>query len=308
MTDARAELLELIDGARALVEWYEETGSDGVPSELSASEALALLDRSAKPARAPQPTGSISGGTFQGLRTSAPVTAPARAAAPTPPAPPAPQPSPQQAPPPPPIAPAPSTQAVLTEPERRQRLATLNDGEVRGCTKCGLSATRTQTVFARGNPMSDLVFVGEGPGADEDRLGEPFVGKAGQLLDKMITAMGYAPGDVYICNVVKCRPPENRKPEPAEMAACLPYLHEQLAVIRPKAIVALGATAVQGLLGAAEGITRMRGTWKIYRGSIPIMPTFHPAYLLRDPTKKADVWSDLQQVMKQLGKPLPKRS
>jgi uracil-DNA glycosylase family 4 len=306
MNDPRAELIELIDGARALVEWFEETGSDGVPSELSASEALALLDRATRPAaRAPKGNEPISGGTFQGIRTSAPTQA--RPAAPVATAAPVAAAPAQAHQAPPPIAPSPATLAPLGEAERRQRLATLNDGEVRGCTKCGLSATRTQTVFARGNPMAELVFVGEGPGADEDRLGEPFVGKAGQLLDKMITAMGYAPADVYICNVVKCRPPENRKPEPAEMAACLPYLHEQLAVIRPRAIVALGATAVQGLLGAAEGITRMRGTWKIYRGSIPIMPTFHPAYLLRDPTKKADVWSDLQQVMKQLGKTLPKR-
>ena len=128
-----------------------------------------------------------------------------------------------------------------------------------------------------------------------------------ELLDRMIVAMGYARDDVYICNVVKCRPPENRKPEPNEMASCLPYLHEQLANVKPRAIVALGATAVQGLIGAAEGITRMRGNWKLYRGSIPVMPTFHPAYLLREPTKKADVWNDLQAVMKQLGKPLPKR-
>jgi len=315
MSDPRAELLDLVESARALVEWYEETGSDGVLSDKSATEALALLDRRASPAaRAPKGLQPISGGTFQGIRAPAQprpqVAAPVSVEGPTHAAEAAIVPSAAhtKASSHAVLAPlATSTEAALGEPERRTRLAVTSD-EVRGCTKCDLSATRTQTVFARGNPMAELVFVGEGPGADEDRLGEPFVGKAGQLLDKMIVAMGYAPADVYICNVVKCRPPDNRKPEPNEMASCMPYLHEQLSVIRPRAIVALGATAVQGLIGAAEGITRMRGTWKIYRGSIPVMPTFHPAYLLRDPTKKADVWSDLQAVMKQLGRTLPKRS
>jgi len=190
--------------------------------------------------------------------------------------------------------------------ERRASLAVLAQA-VSTCTACGLAASRTQTVFARGNPAADLCFIGEGPGADEDRLGDPFVGKAGQLLDKMIGAMGYARDDVYVANVVKCRPPDNRKPEPAEMATCLPHLHAQLAIVQPRVIVALGGTAVQGLLGASEGITRLRGTWKLYRGTIPVMPTFHPAYLLRDPSKKAEVWADLQAVMKQLGKTLPKR-
>jgi DNA polymerase len=128
----------------------------------------------------------------------------------------------------------------------------------------------------------------------------PFVGAAGQLLDRMIRAMGHEPEDVYIANIVKCRPPNNRKPEPEEMEVCIPYLHEQLELVAPKVIVALGATAVQGLLGTRVGITRLRGTWKLYRGRIPVMPTFHPAYLLRQAEKKRDVWSDLQQVMKRL--------
>lgn len=181
------------------------------------------------------------------------------------------------------------------------RLALLAE-EVRPCTKCVLGETRTQTVFARGNPFAEVCFVGEGPGADEDAQGEPFVGRAGQLLDKMIAAMGYHRDDVYICNVVKCRPPNNRKPEPSEMEACSPYLRDQLALVKPKVIVALGATAVTGLTGSTEGITRMRGKWKLYKGTIPIMPTFHPAYLLRDPSKKRDAWHDLQEVMKHLGK------
>jgi DNA polymerase len=142
---------------------------------------------------------------------------------------------------------------------------------------------------------------------DEDQQGEPFVGAAGQLLDKMIVAMGYRRDQVYICNIVKCRPPGNRKPEPAEMAACTPYLTAQLGIVKPRVIVALGATAVQGLIGTTEGITRLRGTWKLYKGTIPIMPTFHPAYLLRQPTAKRDVWKDLKEVMRFLGKPVPER-
>ena len=188
--------------------------------------------------------------------------------------------------------------------DRRMRLAVLAE-EVRPCTKCPLCEARTQTVFARGNPFAELCFVGEGPGADEDAQGEPFVGRAGQLLDKMITAMGYRRDDVYICNIVKCRPPNNRKPEPSEMEACFPYLRDQLALVKPKAIVALGGTAVTGLTGSTEGITRLRGKWKLYKGTILIMPTFHPAYLLRDPSKKREAWHDLQEVMKHLGKAPP---
>ena len=191
-----------------------------------------------------------------------------------------------------------------TPEERRIKLAVLSD-EAQACTRCGLHATRTQAVFARGNPASELCFVGEGPGADEDAQGFPFVGQAGQLLDKMIAAMGYGRDDVYICNIVKCRPPENRKPEPNETASCHPFLTAQLALIKPKAIVALGATAVQGLTGVGEGITRLRGKWKLYKGSTPIMPTFHPAYLLRQPAAKREVWSDLQEVMRFLGKSPP---
>jgi DNA polymerase len=160
-------------------------------------------------------------------------------------------------------------------------------------------------VFARGNPFAELCFVGEGPGADEDMIGEPFVGAAGQLLDKMIVAMGYQREEVYICNIIKCRPPKNRKPEPNEMASCLPYVTSQLALIKPKVIVALGATAVQGLIDTTEGITRLRGKWKLYKGMTPIMPTFHPAYLLRNPAAKREVWSDLQEVMRHLGKSPP---
>ena len=142
---------------------------------------------------------------------------------------------------------------------------------------------------------ADLVFVGEAPGADEDAQGEPFVGRAGQLLTKMIEAMGYARGDVYICNVLKCRPPGNRNPEPDEVAACEPFLKKQLGAIRPRMIVALGKFAVQCLLRDDSPISRLRGNFRTYEG-IPLMPTFHPAYLLRDPSKKKLAWQDLKDV------------
>jgi uracil-DNA glycosylase len=169
------------------------------------------------------------------------------------------------------------------------------------CSRCKLCKGRTQIVFGTGNPKAELVFVGEGPGADEDAQGVPFVGKAGQLLTKMIEAMGFSRDDVYICNVVKCRPPNNRNPEPDEIAACEPFLIAQLHSIQPKVIVALGKFAAQTLLRDSTPITRLRGQWREYAG-IPLMPTFHPAYLLRSPQEKKKAWLDLQQVMKVFGK------
>lgn len=183
--------------------------------------------------------------------------------------------------------------------------------EVQACTKCALAATRTNTVFSRGNPEAKLVFIGEAPGADEDAQGLPFVGRAGQLLDKMIGAMGLDPAkDVYVCNIIKCRPPGNRRPEPEETASCIPYLHEQLAVLDPKVIVLLGNTAVAGVLGTKLGITKVRGQWKLYKGRIPVMPTYHPSYLIRPSAQqveaKKQAWEDLQAVMKELGLPAKK--
>jgi DNA polymerase len=183
-------------------------------------------------------------------------------------------------------------------------------GDVATCTQCRLAPTRTQTVFSRGNPGAKLAFVGEAPGADEDAQGLPFVGRAGQLLDKMIAAMGLSPErDVYICNIVKCRPPDNRRPEPDEIASCIPYLHEQLALVQPKVIVALGNTAVGALLGTKMGITKIRGQWKLYKGLTPVMPTYHPSYLIRPSAQQAEAkrqaWEDLQAVMKEMGLALP---
>jgi uracil-DNA glycosylase len=163
------------------------------------------------------------------------------------------------------------------------------------CQRCKLAPLRTKLVFGVGNPNAHLVFVGEAPGADEDAQGEPFVGKAGQLLTKMIEAMGYARQDVYICNILKCRPPGNRNPEPDEIEKCEPFLKAQLAALRPRVIVALGKFAAQCLLRDDTPISRLRGNFRSYEG-IQLMPTFHPAYLLRDPSKKKDAWADLKAV------------
>jgi DNA polymerase len=163
------------------------------------------------------------------------------------------------------------------------------------CQRCKLAPLRTNLVFGVGNPNAHLVFVGEAPGADEDAQGEPFVGKAGQLLTKMIEAMGYARADVYICNILKCRPPGNRNPEPDEIAKCEPFLKAQLGALRPRMIVALGKFAAQCLLRDDAPISRLRGNFRTYEG-IQLMPTFHPAYLLRDPSKKKEAWSDLKAV------------
>ena len=172
--------------------------------------------------------------------------------------------------------------------------------DIGDCTRCRLHKKRTHIVFADGNPKADLVFVGEGPGADEDATGIPFVGRAGKLLTQMIQAMGLQREDVYICNVVKCRPPENRQPEPDEVTTCSPYLVRQLEVVNPKVIVCLGATAAQTLLETTTGISKFRGQWLDFRGK-KLLATYHPAYLLRNPAAKSEVWKDLQKVMAELG-------
>jgi uracil-DNA glycosylase len=298
MTEAEAdplvELRELSAALRAHAEWLLATGATGierstlaqVPEAEPARIERAPAARPDTPHRAPVKSSpgisKFSPGTPHAARpvAPAPIVAPppVRAAGPTP----------------------------LDAEEQRRRLDVLSDS-IKGCTKCALHAGRTQTVFARGSGASGLCFVGEGPGADEDQQGFPFVGKAGQLLDKMIGAMGFSRDEVYVCNIVKCRPPNNRKPEPEEMTTCMPYLVEQLAILQPQVIVALGATAVQGLFGTNEGITRLRGRWKLYQGQVPVMPTFHPAFLLRDPERKKEVWDDLQAVLRQMGRTVPPR-
>ena len=182
-------------------------------------------------------------------------------------------------------------------------LAALRE-ELGDCHRCRLGATRTNLVFGVGNPAARLVFVGEAPGGDEDQQGIPFVGEAGQLLTKIIQAMGFRRDEVYICNVLKCRPPQNRNPQPDEIEQCHPFLLRQLRAIGPEVIVALGTFAAQTLLRTKEPISRLRGVFHDYHG-IPLMPTFHPAYLLRNAGMKREVWEDMQKVMKRLGKEAP---
>jgi uracil-DNA glycosylase family 4 len=274
-TDPRAELAEIAASLRAYVEWQKETGASGFPRRGKGVPVQAMTAATSAPA----------------TRTATTTATPTATATPTPT--------------------ATLTPTQTPSLDRHIRLPALAL-EVSTCTRCSLSSTRTQTVFSRGNPDAALCFIGEAPGADEDEQGLPFVGRAGQLLDRMIGAMGLSPAkDVYVCNILKCRPPGNRRPEPEEMAACFPYLHEQLALVEPRVIVALGNTAVGALLDTKMGITKVRGQWKLYRGRTLVMPTYHPSYLLRPSPQQADAkrqaWEDLQLVMKELGLVLPKK-
>jgi uracil-DNA glycosylase family 4 len=206
--------------------------------------------------------------------------------------------------------------ASMTREEKLAALTDLNENSVRNCTRCTLCKERTNTVFGEGDCDADLMFIGEGPGADEDASGRPFVGRAGELLTKMIIAMGLSRKSVFIANVVKCRPPGNRTPTPQEAGTCWEYLLQQIQIIRPKVIVTLGNPATQTMLQTKTGITRLRGTFQPLPelapglGGISVMPTFHPAYLLRNytPEARGKVWSDLQQVMQLLDLPLPKNN
>jgi len=193
---------------------------------------------------------------------------------------------------------SPFTSAVLATGKKKSRLQTLDETQVRGCPKCRLCKTRTQTVFGEGDVDAELMFIGEGPGENEDLTGRPFVGRAGQLLDKMIAAMGLQREQVYIANIVKCRPPDNRAPMPDETAACTPYLMDQIETIRPKVIVTLGLPATRFILQKDLSMGKMRGQFHDWRG-LQVMPTYHPSYVLRSytPQTRAAVWSDLQQVM-----------
>jgi DNA polymerase len=192
-------------------------------------------------------------------------------------------------------------------PEARRAILAAGAEKVADCRRCRLAEARTRTVYGVGDPAARLCFVGEGPGVDEDRRGEPFVGRAGQLLDRMIAAMGLQRREVYICNTVKCRPPENRTPLPDEMDACWPFLEEQLETVRPEVIVALGRPAAMRLLGTDAPMGRLRGRFHEWK-AVPVMPTYHPAYLLRTPTAKRAVWEDLQAVMAKLGLEAPARA
>ncbi len=212
------------------------------------------------------------------------------------------------------IMPVVSKPAASSSPDKVVAYAELRKRAL-ACVKCPhLASSRKSVVFGVGSIEAELMFVGEAPGADEDEQGEPFVGKAGQLLTKIIQTMGLSRETVYIANILKCRPDTpgqsagNRKPTPEEMQTCLPYLHEQIDLIKPKVIVALGATAVEGLLGKTIGITKLRGNWREYRGT-PLMPTYHPAYLLRNQalSEKRNVWEDMLAAMEKLGMPITEK-
>jgi uracil-DNA glycosylase family 4 len=302
----RDELLQLIRDLGAQLASQREAGLVEVPSQgamLTVRAAVAPVVRAA-PVVAAAP-----------LVASAPpvVGAPPAAAAPPiavalPAAPPA-------AAPAAPAAPAPVLPVLVTPVAApapvggRPAALRLIQDEVQACVACKLAPTRTQTVFARGNPDARIFFIGEGPGADEDRTGLPFVGVAGQLLDRIIAAMRLTEDQVYIANIVKCRPPNNRVPDREEMSACTPFLLRQLEVVRPAVIVALGKTATGYLLDGKASMTSMRGRWHSWQG-VPVMPTWHPSYVLRvrdDPrsTARAEVWTDMKLVLERLGLPVP---
>lgn len=185
----------------------------------------------------------------------------------------------------------------------------MDEKEVRGCTRCLLCETRTHTVFGEGDPDARIFFIGEGPGETEDLSGRPFVGRAGKLLDKMIAGMGLAREHVFIANIVKCRPPNNRVPAPDEVATCTPYLERQLEIVRPQVIVTLGLPSSKHMLQSKLSMGKLRGVWQSWRG-IKLMPTYHPAFLLRSMTyeNRNAVWSDLKQVLTELNMPIPARS
>jgi DNA polymerase len=217
--------------------------------------------------------------------------------------------------------PKPSKGLVVVDaatPEEKAKMLKELQAEFAGCAKCGLVKTKTKYVFGEGNPNAEIFFLGEGPGGEEDLSGRPFVGRAGKLLtDIIVKGMGLKREDVYIGNIVKCRPPENREPHPEEVIACIPYLVRQIQIIHPKVIVALGASAVQGLLPDLElTISKLRGHFYDYYlagpgetsgPSVKVMPTFHPAYLLRNPPAKAYTWDDIKKVMAYVGVPIPEK-
>ena len=260
MDELRDDLSHLAAALREHLQWLERGGVAALPRARAARE---------KPATSSSPL---------------PITAPIETAS--------------AAPSPPEAAPVKRPAAAPLPAPARVRLEVVRE-ELGDCQRCKLAPTRQNIVFGVGNPNAPVVFVGEGPGADEDKTGEPFVGRAGQLLTRMIAAMGFERSDVYICNVVKCRPPGNRTPEPDEVSACEPFLQKQLASIAPRIIVALGKSAAAALLKTDAPISSYRGKFTSYQG-IPLMPTFHPAYLLRNPPAKREVWADLQLVMKEL--------
>ena len=277
----REFLLQIIESVRRYVESLQEGGVTGLPRATARSHGDTEKSEDGKSSSAPRVPKSPS------PRVPSPAV------------------SRPQPPVLPSVAPAVATQAgdLFLSP-KVQTVQTLEElrAEIGDCRRCKLCQGRTKIVFGVGNPRAELVFVGEGPGRDEDLKGEPFVGRAGQLLTEIITkGMKLRREDVYIANVVKCRPPENRNPEPDEIAACEPFLVKQLDLIKPRIIVALGTFAAQTLLKTKTPISRLRGVWHTYQG-IKLMPTLHPAYLLRNPNDKRLVWQDIQAVLREMGR------
>jgi DNA polymerase len=307
----REELAALVRGWSAYFEWARESGA----ASLSRTEGISLratVSAEAAPsveASAPRPS-SAQASPAQAAPPAAPAVT-SRAAEPEPGAPAHSLPRvdvPMRASVAPPdraepAAIAPISAALLHGQDRVRALSVLED-EARACKRCRLCEGRTQAVFSRGNCEAELFFVGEAPGADEDRIGKPFVGAAGRLLDRILAAMGMSEDDVYIANVAKCRPPNNRPPEDDEAAACGPFLDRQLALVRPKVIVAWGRTPTRYLLKKSESMSKLRGNWYSVDG-VPVLPTWHPAYLLRNPDAKKDTWADMKRVLEKLGRPLP---
>jgi uracil-DNA glycosylase len=278
----------LIASLRDYVEQIREEGLEGLEGRGDGAPSSKAAKTPARATSAPTLRSSTTPGPVAASPTSVPVADATQSA----------EPSPRAAP----------AELFYLYPELEQTadLAALREfiGE---CTRCKLAPKRTNIVFGVGNPKADLMFVGEAPGADEDLRGEPFVGRAGQLLTDIIErGMGMRRAEVYICNVIKCRPPDNRNPEGDEVAACEPFLLRQIDLVRPRVIVGLGTFAVQAVLKLKTPISKLRGIWHEVRG-IKMMPTFHPAYLLRNPSDKRLVWADIQEVMRVLGRPIPQR-
>lgn len=299
--DLDAAIALLAAGLRGALEAHEAAGLRALPRPARVTTATAAPAGALRSALAPGRAPPLSATRPPESEGAAPARAPAL-------------PSAQTtarlidvAPDAPPLITDPALEALVQlEAPAKARLERIAAEVVGDCRRCKLHRGRTNVVYGTGNPEAQLVFVGEGPGAEEDRQGVPFVGKAGQLLTKMIEAMGFRRDDVYICNVVKCRPPNNRDPEPDEVQACERFLKAQLGVLSPRVIVTLGKYAAQTLLRSKHPISQLRGQWAKYEG-IDLLPTFHPAYLLRSPEKKREAWEDLQEVMRTFGKEPPAR-
>lgn len=286
----------LIENLEGTLRFMEEAGVGGVACTEKTRKILESWDsvaaREQKPAVGKPAPGVVKPDPEPEVETGPPVID-----APPPPVPPEFEPPARQEPEPP-AATVPVRQSAESETLEAIQ-ADLGD-----CTRCPLSETRRNIVFGEGSPKARLMFVGEGPGYDEDRQGRPFVGAAGQLLTKIIQAMGLSREEVYIGNIIKCRPPKNRNPQPIEIETCYPFLQRQVEAIGPEVICALGKFAAQTLLATETPISRLRGRFHEYRG-IPVMPTFHPAFLLRNEARKRDTWEDVQKIMAKLGLSLP---